>query len=423
MSKRILLPLLIVLFVMVPAIASAQIPGVPIVPQCNGPCQSCDILKGVDNLMKFAVFLATVIATLMLVYAGFLYIGSSVSVSNIEKAHKVFFNVIIGFIIILVAWLIVATLLRTFTQQASYTPWDQITCNISVSYRTVTNPTLGTVPDLSQLPLGSRVNVPGFGDNVLTHPTERGVFCVDETVDSGALNGCNVWSNDPEHKGVGMQKEGSPNVFCQEYDTESEVCTKWNNETGSLYENPNLGTVGAPTSGPCSVDALRPVWGADAATAGCICASESGGGLYDGTGAVRTDVMLLDSQRPGFSFGLFQINTAASPITCSGVTLNCPAAYCNTNTQTCVVNGERKPPNPTACEANVSAYERKLGYAPRTLLRDGGYCHVVNDQNLYNACVAAAVNPSCNSQNAQYIRTVTRGWGPWTTSAKKCGAL
>ncbi len=157
--------ILLCVFVVTP-FAHAQSFAGPIVPDCGGgPCQACHLVKLADNLLRFGIYLATVIATLILVYAGILYITSASNPSNISKAHSLFGNVILGFIIILIAWIVVATLLRVFLGQGKALPWEQLTCNVTAN----PGPTPSTTPPgLTVAPLAAP---PGEGQ--LTDPQAR----------------------------------------------------------------------------------------------------------------------------------------------------------------------------------------------------------------------------------------------------------
>ena len=96
----------------------------PIVPPCteyglgSGVCQACNLAQLASRLMRAFVGLAVMGSVLMLAYAGFLYVSASTNSSNLQSAKSVFSNVLIGLIIVLVAWLIIDITLRTFTNQS-----------------------------------------------------------------------------------------------------------------------------------------------------------------------------------------------------------------------------------------------------------------------------------------------------------------
>jgi hypothetical protein len=402
MSKKLaLLGFLMLLFV-VPGLAFAQSFTGPIVPQKAGPLQACDLLTLYNNILQFGIYIATVVATLMLTYAGFLYITSSAKPGNIERAHSIFWNVLVGFTIVLVAWIIVSTLLRVFTGQDSFNPFSVITCNVELQGPPSGTNTGRLVTQLPDIPMPETFDEKQRDDENFWR--DQGFNCVSRDRGSGV---CTQFQN---------ASNASDSVSCLHYDVDDQVCNQWSDDPDALYANPNVGVPGvAPTFGPCSASALESTWGAKAATAGCIAVAETGCGLYDGTGAVRTDRMLLESGQPGFSICAFQINTANTPGTCG---------LRNTNPEipgTCAAGRCRYTVTPQ-CEAAVSAYETKLRYRYGELNRNGGYCHVIVDQGKYDSCVQNLQRPEGCAQAALNLYN-NGGWSHWSKSARKCGAI
>ncbi len=111
----------IVVFVllMLPVLVSAQ--GIPkqIVPEtCNQPggCQSiCDIVTLAQNVLNFGIFLAVVLSAFLFAYAGWNMLTAGGNSEIYQKGKRVFGNVLIGLIIILAGWIVVDTLMKTFT--------------------------------------------------------------------------------------------------------------------------------------------------------------------------------------------------------------------------------------------------------------------------------------------------------------------
>ena len=78
---------------------------------CNGPeCTFTDLLRGIDGIIDFLIKISIPIAMILFAYAGFLYITAAGNSGKIGKAHDVFKDVIVGFLIVLSAWLIVNTI-------------------------------------------------------------------------------------------------------------------------------------------------------------------------------------------------------------------------------------------------------------------------------------------------------------------------
>lgn len=105
----------------------------PIVPEefrsgNSGPyLQACDLVELFDRALQFAVYFATLVATIMIVYAGFLYVTASANQDNLNKAKSVFGNVFIGFVVVLVAWLVVNLIMGIFTS-TDFRSWNKIDC-------------------------------------------------------------------------------------------------------------------------------------------------------------------------------------------------------------------------------------------------------------------------------------------------------
>lgn len=117
-----------------PVIASAA--GlVPIIPQSNqgsdcngvGGCQSiCDLALLAQNILNDGIYLAVLLSAFLFAWAGWKHMSAGGDAGQIKKANEVFAAVFIGLIIILSAWLIVDTLIRTLSGNPSGMPWNQI---------------------------------------------------------------------------------------------------------------------------------------------------------------------------------------------------------------------------------------------------------------------------------------------------------
>ena len=70
--------------------------------------------RAVGTNVLFLITISVMIATLMFVYAGFVYLTAGGSPDKIKSATKIFTNVFIGLIFVLGAFLIVDTIMKTF---------------------------------------------------------------------------------------------------------------------------------------------------------------------------------------------------------------------------------------------------------------------------------------------------------------------
>lgn len=91
-------------------------PIVPAVYDDNGNLQTCAagweaVVIVLAGLVKFAVSFGIVIAVLIIVYAGFMFMLSATNPENLSKAKKIITNAVVGLLIALSAWLLVNTLL------------------------------------------------------------------------------------------------------------------------------------------------------------------------------------------------------------------------------------------------------------------------------------------------------------------------
>jgi type IV secretory pathway VirB2 component (pilin) len=82
----------------------------PLVPcgQEGNPCQFCHLFVLFDNIIKFVLTcFAPIVAVLMIVIAGLLFIFSSGRPEIFAQAKSIITAVVIGLVIIFIAWLLV----------------------------------------------------------------------------------------------------------------------------------------------------------------------------------------------------------------------------------------------------------------------------------------------------------------------------
>ena len=128
-----------VLFVSSEIVSAEEIGIVPACPandpNCSDPYSpdnygSCEFVSLINNVVRFLIGIASVFATIIFVYAGYLLVVSQGNPSNIEKAKGHFLNVLIGYIILLAAFLIVNTILSMMVgSTSSLLNWNQIQCS------------------------------------------------------------------------------------------------------------------------------------------------------------------------------------------------------------------------------------------------------------------------------------------------------
>lgn len=97
-----------------------------LVPKCNvgaidtttgqyvHPCDFNYFMALLNGLIKFLLFvIATPMVALIIMYTGYLYLTAGGSAGQTEKARHILFNVVIGYIIALAAWLVVNTIITS----------------------------------------------------------------------------------------------------------------------------------------------------------------------------------------------------------------------------------------------------------------------------------------------------------------------
>ena len=93
---------------------------------CNGPdCNFCHLAQLGQNIINLAVTLSVFVAAVLFAYAGWNYLTNFGDTGKVSKAHGIFKNVAVGFIIIMAAWLIVDTLMKVFLG-GGFGPWNEV---------------------------------------------------------------------------------------------------------------------------------------------------------------------------------------------------------------------------------------------------------------------------------------------------------
>lgn len=103
---------------------SVQAPSGQMIP--SAPDWGC-IMQTVQNTVNFAITLGMIIAILYIVYSGFLFVMSAGNPSSREAAKTRLTNVVIGFVVVLAAWLVVDFVMkRLYGESGEWGPWNAI---------------------------------------------------------------------------------------------------------------------------------------------------------------------------------------------------------------------------------------------------------------------------------------------------------
>jgi len=154
--KRFFL-LVLILFILAPIPAAAQFG--PIVPEV---CRTCacgfgGVLAIVQNVVNFIISISIIFATIIMVWAGGLYIVSATNPESRSTANKMLLNAVIGILIVLSAWLVVDFVMKTLYNNGSeFGPWNSILLGGTGNSCVVAKPT-------SPLFSGNITAVPGAG--------------------------------------------------------------------------------------------------------------------------------------------------------------------------------------------------------------------------------------------------------------------
>lgn len=87
----------------------------------SNPCGWNDFMILITNITNYLIILGAGVSALAFGYAGFLMLTASGEMGKIEEARAIFKKVVIGFLIMLSAWLIVHTIESAFVINDSFT--------------------------------------------------------------------------------------------------------------------------------------------------------------------------------------------------------------------------------------------------------------------------------------------------------------
>lgn len=128
--KYLILSILLVTLIASPfAVVSAQTPLSPgyliVCGQENeegevNKCDFGDLITLIQRVINVIISLAVLITPVLVSYAGFLFITRGDDPQRVTRAKNVFRTTIIGFIIILAAWLIVSAILAGLQAETSF---------------------------------------------------------------------------------------------------------------------------------------------------------------------------------------------------------------------------------------------------------------------------------------------------------------
>lgn len=99
--------------------------------RCEDPqnCGTCEFAEMINNVIRFLITFASLAATIMIIYGGFRLLTAGGNVSGKEAAKSIIVNVLIGYVLLLAAFLIVNTVLGVLLLGSSPSlGWQNIEC-------------------------------------------------------------------------------------------------------------------------------------------------------------------------------------------------------------------------------------------------------------------------------------------------------
>ena len=133
--RYLIVPAVILFF---PELASAQFGLIA----CGGvECQACHLVDTANNVIRFLISILGTIGVLLFIFGGFLFLTARDDTSQVDKAKGILIDVVIGFIIVLAAWLIVDTVMKNLLPSGQvqfgsgdFGPWNEIRCVAQPEY-------------------------------------------------------------------------------------------------------------------------------------------------------------------------------------------------------------------------------------------------------------------------------------------------
>ena len=89
-------------------------------PGASDECNFDQLLALIQRVMNYIIVMSVPIASIVFAWAGFKYLTAAGNMSQIETAHTMFRKVLVGFIMVLSAWLIVKGITSALLQDSSY---------------------------------------------------------------------------------------------------------------------------------------------------------------------------------------------------------------------------------------------------------------------------------------------------------------
>ena len=219
-----------VAWALVPVAASAALVpcGASSVPTATGSlsCDLCYLGQLIQNIINFLIGLSIPLAAALFAWAGVMYFTAGGSEERIGKAHKIFTNVLIGFLVVLGAWLLVQTTLKALFKDDFFLSiggsWNTLNCGgtreqrvqtTSYNFSQFLNSSLPglTVYDPSKIPQAARLSEFTESQQVaMLTSTTADLQKIQEACAQNGYSDCTNYIRAIET----IESRGNPNIGC-----------------------------------------------------------------------------------------------------------------------------------------------------------------------------------------------------------------
>ena len=184
--RRFLIGTFVLAILVIPTLGFAQSPETGGIVPCNGPeCQACHFIQLGNNLLRWTIGVMASVIALVFVFGGLKMVMSAGDTHAVSEARGMMTNAIIGFVILLAAWLIVDTVLKNIVDRSNNDvsqrlgTWYQIECVEYVPWvKGTSRPVVGggTTGTLTPAQTGSRLSTTGtYRDQLCANATAEGI--------------------------------------------------------------------------------------------------------------------------------------------------------------------------------------------------------------------------------------------------------
>src|SRR3989344_2134587 len=148
-GKKIIV-LFVLVFILMPVFVQA-VSWLPIVPCGTSanptPCNQCDLLKLLKNIIDFVLIgLMPPAAAILFVWGGFLILMGGANPGWISQGRSIFWSTAVGVAIVLASWLITNSIIRSLAADNVAPEWWKFQCSVTIPPTSTPTPTGTATP-------------------------------------------------------------------------------------------------------------------------------------------------------------------------------------------------------------------------------------------------------------------------------------